>query len=149
MKVSIARALKEKSRLAGRIHTIQDVLNKENSQIVGSTRSVDIKALYAQIKELMERMVAIKAAIAKANGPVVGLLVELEEAKSMIGFLSKLNTDEAADEGSYNRASVKREAIIRQSDVLLEVDAYQQRVNALQDELDEFNVKTMVDIDIG
>ena len=40
--VSIARALKEKSRIAGRIHTLTDVINHENSLAEGSTRSVDL-----------------------------------------------------------------------------------------------------------
>ena len=40
--VSIAHALKEKSRIAGRIHTLTDVINHENSLAEGSTRSVDL-----------------------------------------------------------------------------------------------------------
>ena len=40
--VSIARALKEKSRIAGRIHTLTDVINHENSLAEGSTRSVGL-----------------------------------------------------------------------------------------------------------
>ena len=69
--VSIARALKEKSRIAGRIHTLTDVINHENSLAEGSTRSVDIKETFAQVKALTEQLIGIKAAIAKGNPAVL------------------------------------------------------------------------------
>lgn len=40
--VSIARALKEKSRIARQIHTLTDVTNHENSLAEGSARCVDL-----------------------------------------------------------------------------------------------------------
>ena len=40
--VSIARALKEKSRIACQIHTLTDVIDHENSLAEGSTRCVDL-----------------------------------------------------------------------------------------------------------
>ena len=42
-KVTLSRALKEKSRVAGRIHTLMDVVLHENCKIEGSTRSMDLK----------------------------------------------------------------------------------------------------------
>ena len=100
--VSIARALKEKSRIAGRIHTLTDVINHENSLAEG--------------------------------------------VKSIIGFLNRLNTSEAFSD-DYSR-HVKLKAAIRKADVLIEVDAYQRRANAIQDELDDFNASHFVDIEL-
>ena len=144
--VSIARALKEKSRIAGRIHTLTDVINHENSLAEGSTRSVDLKETFAQVKALTEQLIELKAAIAKGNQGAIDKIVELGEVKSIIGFLNRLNTSEAFSD-DYSR-HVKLEAAIRKADVLIEVDAYQRRANAIQDELDDFNASHFVDIEL-
>ena len=144
--VSIARALKEKSRIVGRIHTLTDVINHENSLAEGSTRSVDLKETFAQVKALTEQLIGLKAAIAKGNQGAIDKIVELGEVKSIIGFLNRLNTSEAFSD-DYSR-HVKLEAAIRKADVLIEVDTYQRRANAIQDELDDFNASHFVDIEL-
>lgn len=75
--VSIARALKEKSRLAGRIHTLTEVINHENSLAEGSTRSIDLKEALAQVKTLTNQMITLKASIAKGNQDAIDKIVEL------------------------------------------------------------------------
>ena len=144
--VSIARALKEKSRIARQIHTLTDVTNHENSLAEGSTRSVDLKETFAQVKALTEQLIGLKAAIAKGNQGAIDKIVELGEVKSIIGFLNRLDTSEAFQD-SYSK-HVKLDAAIRKADVLLEVDAYQRRANAIQDELDDFNASHFVDIEL-
>ena len=42
MKVTLAKALKEKSRLAGRLKRNFEILSQENSKISGSIRSFDL-----------------------------------------------------------------------------------------------------------
>jgi len=145
-RVSIARALKEKSRVAGRIHTLTDIINHENSLAEGSTRSVDPKQLLCEVKALTEKLIKVKTAIALGNQAAIPDIVELGEAKAMIGFLGRLNTSEYYTD-DYSR-HVKLEAAIRKSDVMVEIDGYQRRVNALQDSLDDFNASHFVDIEI-
>ena len=144
--VSIARALKEKSRLVGRINILTDVINHQNSLAEGSTRSIDLQDAYRQVKELSESLIKIKAAIARGNQDAIDKIGELSEIKSLIGFLNRLDTSEIFCD-DYSR-HIKKEAAIRKSDVLVEIDAYQRRANALQDELDDFNASHFVDIDI-
>ena len=144
--VSIARALKEKSRLAGRIHTLTEVINHENSLAEGSTRSIDLKDALAQVKTLTNQMITLKASIAKGNRDAIDKIVELGELKAIIGFLNRLDTSETfCDDYSHH---IKKEAAIRKADVLLEVDAFQKRANALQDALDDYNASHFVEIDI-
>jgi len=145
-KVSIARALKEKSRIAGRIHTLTEVINHENSLAEGSTRSVDLKETLGQVKALTEQLIGIKTAIAMGNLDAIGKIVELGEVKSIIGFFNRLDTSESFSD-AYSK-HVKLEAAIRKADVLTEVDAYQRRANAIQDELDDFNASHFVDIEL-
>ena len=147
-KVTLARALKEKSRIAGRIHTLMDVVLHENCKIEGSTRSVDLKDVYAQVRELEERMVAVKAAIAEGNGPALATIAEMGECKSMVAFLRKIDTNESV-ESNYENRTIKKNAVIRKADVLLETDAYQRRIDRLQDEMDAFNASHLVEIEIA
>ena len=57
MKQTLARALKERSRLAGRLKRNFQLLNRENSRISGSPRSFDVRAIYAENRELMEKLI--------------------------------------------------------------------------------------------
>ena len=63
MKMSLARALKERSRLAGKLKRAFEIINKENSVIAGSERSFDLKAVFAECRELHDKLVTLKRAI--------------------------------------------------------------------------------------
>ena len=155
-KVTLARALKEKNRIAGRLAQDRALVARENSKVVGASRDVDVKAVYEGTKALRDRLVAIKAAIATANGPIVSKIIELEEVKGEIAYLKKLNVENGVIVMDERRFPLREcgktcevSAVIRQGDVLAELDALKKRAEELQDELDEFNVSTTVEIEVG
>ena len=151
--VSLARALKEKNRVAGRLAKSRALVNEENSKIVGATRDIDVKAVYESSLALRDRLIAIKAAIAIANGPIVSKIIELDEVRSEIAFLNKLNVSDGKvvkpNDLLYSDRGPEVSAVIRRSDVIAEVARLQKRAEELQDELDEFNASAKVEIDIG
>ena len=69
-RVTVARALKEKNRVAGRLAKALNLVSRENSQDSNVPRGVDVDATYAQAKELRKRLVETKTAIALANQPI-------------------------------------------------------------------------------
>lgn len=148
--VSIARALKEKNRVAGRLAKAREIIQQENSKDKSLPRRVDVEATYAEAKMLEARLVAIKSAIAQANNPIVAKIIELDELKSEIAFLNGLNVKEGRfEEVSYGNKIVRDiEAVVGQARVLAEVAELQKRADALQDALDEFNASTKVEIEI-
>ena len=148
--VSIARALKEKNRVAGRLAKAREIIEQENSKDKSLPRRVDVEATYAEAKMLEARLVAIKSAIAQANNPIVAKIIELDELKSEIAFLNGLNVKEGRfEEVSYGNKIVRDiEAVVGQARVLAEVAELQKRADALQDALDEFNASTKVEIEI-
>ncbi len=148
--VSIARALKEKNRVAGRLAKAREIIQQENSKDKSLPRRVDVEATYAEEKMLEARLVAIKSAIAQANNPIVAKIIELDELKSEIAFLNGLNVKEGRfEEVSYGNKIVRDiEAVVGQARVLAEVAELQKRADALQDALDEFNASTKVEIEI-
>ena len=148
--VTIARALKEKNRVAGRLAKARQLVSTENSNEKKIPRRVDVAAVREEARTLAERLVAIKSAIAAANAPVVGTIIELDETKSAIAWLNGLNVREGVfEETNYGGKVVKEyEAVIDQATVLKQVEALQRRADDLQDALDEFNASTKVEIEV-
>jgi hypothetical protein len=148
--VTIARALKEKNRVAGRLAKALNLVSRENSQDSNVPRGVDVDATYAQAKELRKRLVETKTAIALANQPIVGKIIELEEIKSEISYLNGLDVKEGVFVSNSYNSTVTNEysAVIKKQQVLEEVERLQSRADRLQDELDEFNALTKVEIEV-
>ena len=148
--VVIARALKEKNRVAGRLVRARELVGAENSKDKSVSRGVDVAAMYDLAKVLRNRLVAIKSAIAEANKPIVSKIIELDEIKSEISFLNGLDVKEGkfvtTNYGSRIESDI--DAVIRKQQVLDEVTALQARADRLQDELDEFNATTKVEIEL-
>lgn len=149
-KVTIARALKEKNRVAGRLAKARELVDKENSKDIKVPRGIDVTATYALAKVLRDRLVAIKSAIAEANKPIVSKIIELDEIKSEIAYLNGLNVKEGKFvETNYgSRIESEIDVVIRKQQVLDEIAALQARADSLQDELDEFNATTKIEIEI-
>lgn len=148
--VSIARALKEKNRVAGRLSKARVQIGNENSRDKKVPRGIDVAETFAQSKVLRDRLIAIKSAIAIANQPIVAKIIELDEVKSEIAYLNDLNVKEGRFvETNYgSRVESEIDAVIRKPQVLAEVAALQAQADRLQDELDEFNATTKVEIEI-
>jgi hypothetical protein len=148
--VTIARALKEKNRVAGRLAKARELVGKENSKDKNVPRGIDVAATYALSKSLRDRLVSIKVAIAEANKPIIAKIVELEEVKSEITYLNGLDAREGrfAETNYGSRIEAEFDAVIRKQQVLDEVAALQERADRLQDELDEFNATAKVGIEI-
>ena len=148
MNVTLARALKEKNRIAGRLHKAQELIRKENRKVAGSPRTVDVAAALAEVERLSALLAQVKAAIAKANDGIVGTIVELEETKSMISFVESVPTDEDVEvERSYQGTVERRwDVAIHEPVLIKKTDVLQKRADALQDALDEYNATTRVDL---
>ncbi|MBQ7189474.1 MAG: hypothetical protein IJR99_08685 [Kiritimatiellae bacterium] len=149
-KVTIARALKEKNRVAGRLAKARDLVNKENSKDKKVPRGINVSETYALAKVLRDRLIAIKSAIAEANEPIVSKIIELDEIKSEIAYLNGLNVKEGKFiETNYgSRIELEIDVIISKQEVLDAVAALQARADQLQDELDEFNASTRIEIEL-
>jgi hypothetical protein len=146
MQVTLAKALKERSRLAGKLKRNFELINKENSKISGSQRSFDMHELHTECFHLHDQLTQLKKIIAKANAPIADKLVEMDELKSMISYLRNVNTTIGWQSQGYNTEKVCFEAILGSAELTAEADQLQKRAEQIQDELDEFNALTKVEI---
>ena len=120
MNVTLARALKEKNRIAGKLHKAQELVKKENRKAAGSPRSVDVAAT----------------------------LAEAERLSALLAFIGSVNTDDEVEVERDYRGTVERrwDVAVRQPELLAKTAALQERADALQDKLDEYNAATRVDL---
>ena len=145
-KISIARALKQKSRIAGKVRNCLDILKNDNSCPEGTERAFDLVAVLAEYKQYSEELIQYKAAIATANSGIISLLAELEEVRSMIASLKKIDTTNGVKQeygSSYNVT-----AALTKADIQREIDLLQQRADNLQDEIDDYNASHFVSLEV-
>lgn len=148
--VTLARALKEKNRVAGVLATLRNQIASDNSRDEESPRDVEVEAAFSEALRVEQRLIEIKTAIAEANKEIVGVIVTLEETKSEIAWLSSLDTT------CYNRRVVtmgeerihKVDAVITGPRKIALLKDLQKRANALQDQLDDYNSSHRIVIEV-
>lgn len=150
--MSIARALKEKNRVAARLGVIRNRISSENSMESNIKRTFDINKLIDDEKSLYTQLNAIKTAIAKANIEIADKLIEMSELRSKIDWLRTVPTREGTFQESvrYGESPITRTytAILTGIDIIRETEAMQARIDAIQDEIDEFNATKHIDIPV-
>lgn len=148
MKTTLARALKEKNRIAGRLRHVQELVRKENRKIKDSPRRLSPADLVAEAERLSEQLIAVKTVIAQANAGIVGTIIELEEVKSLLAFFREVPDDDDLEilDGRFgaSRSIVEWEVALDKSFLLEKRVDLQERADALQDKLDEYNIRTKV-----
>ncbi len=146
VEITLARALKLKNRLAGRLAKLDSDFETYNSLPAG-TDGPNITALYAERNELVARLIELKLALNLANQPMQRTIFELGEAKSLVALLSKTSTKHGKVVESYHGSEVEYVAQFRKRDIDLEVRRLETVIDRLQEELDRFNHRTPIGID--
>jgi len=146
--ITIARALKEKAKLIGRIAVLQERLYANNSYVKDNVPAYDTNVVLEDLINAKAELVLLKAGIAKANIPVVEKIYMLSEKKGLVQVLKNLNTNNCFfDSGRYNSSELREYiAVIKRKDADDKISVLEQEIQDLQDELDAFNVSTYVKI---
>lgn len=158
MKVTLARALKEKKRIAGRINTLEQFIKNNNiyevennefpSYKVEKMRNVQEKL--NELSKLRKKMVKTKEVIAKANAEngICGLVYEMEECKSEISFYKQINTTARPSHFESNGTSffIERIAQVPKEDVDSRIEELTKAIEKLQDKIDEINASSFVNL---
>jgi hypothetical protein len=142
--MNLAKALKEKNRLAAEVAQLTERLKAQNSRATGQAFDYDAHEVLRDLRATTERLVELKAGIAKANAEIYGKIFRLAELKGLAATLNGLETREGTfrEGGGYGQPTV--EVTYRAQLKQVEVDALLTEIEAeaatLQDELDAFNV---------
>ena len=145
--ITLAKALKLKNRLAGKIGKLTQTVQTYNSTQQGSDQ-VDVRTAFAARADLVARLTDLKAAVARANLPVQRDIFALAELKSEVALMASLDTQHGTViEGHRTAGQVTYVAQFRKADVDALTDALEARIDALQDRLDTFNPQTLIPVD--
>lgn len=163
MKMSISRALKERKRLIGEMNTlwtriisnnlvqkniklVDGKFDKPSKEELATLRKQDPKALMASWEKLQQRLIALKVAMHVANTGVAEKLVRLSELKSMLKQLECMPS--YTDSCEYCNADFVRicDVVFDDNWQTMTMDVIRKDINALQDEIDEYNATHFIEI---
>jgi hypothetical protein len=144
--ITLAKALKLKNRLTGRLSNVGSDIIRYNSVIQEQVGKVDIPNLIKTREQIVESLIGLKIAIFKANVPIQELLVRIGEAKAELTWLASISTKDGAERHGYQNTDVFYAATIKKADVdrlTMEIEA---KIDRIQDEIDAFNAQTTVEV---
>lgn len=148
--MKIARALKLKNQLAGEVAQLKDLLQKQNVRPARQKFDYDNREVLARLRTKLDELVRVKAAIAAANAAIYGKIFRLAELKGLVATLTALDTKSGVfHEGrGFGEAAFEVEylAQIGKVEVDQAVAALSAEIQALQDDLDEFNFTRSVEL---
>ena len=147
LNITLAKALKLKNRVAGKVAKLTQTVQTYNSTQESAER-IDVRAAFAERADLVTRLTDLKAAIARANAPIQRDIFELAELKAEVTLVAGLNTKHGTVmEGYPTAGQVTYVAQFRKADVDAMTNTLEARIDALQDKLDTFNAQTLVPVD--
>lgn len=154
-KMTLARALKEKNRIARKLQEYRSVFAEVNSVEVGIKPQMDPAECYQELCKYQRQFVSLKRAIAAANAEISEVLAEMLVMNGEIEYLKGLNcTEEALRDDRYGDSAHSRQVL--KYNVLINgkrrrelLDALEMRLNGLQDQADQYNATHMVEVDLS
>ncbi len=147
-KITLVRAFKERTRIVRQMQKAIQLLKEENSVIEGGVRSIEIRQTYAEYTRLCAKLIGLKKAISRANAGIVDRLVELAEIKGICQQLNLIPVKEGKQEARYEESeSQVFVADLKKAEIAAEREALHARMDVLQDEIDEFNARTLIEFE--
>lgn len=145
--MNIAKALKVKNRLIGKIAKQKEVIHKENSRRNDNTSTVNVLTEYNECVKSINELIDLKTKLSIASIPVFGKIVQLQELKVLINFLKGLPTRDGVEKVAYGSSHVENYVWVADINSMTrdeEIKKIENIINILQDEIDEFNAITSV-----
>ena len=146
--ITLAKALKVKNRLTGRLSKIQGDIQTYNSVPEGQAGQVDVPALVKVRDRLVAALVALKTAINEANRETQRDIYDLAEKKATVQFLAGISTRHGPQPAVYpSTTEVNYVAALKKADVDGMVAGLEKDIDQLQDRLDQFNHVRKIEVD--
>ena len=146
--ITLAKALKIKNRLTGRLAKVQSDIQAYNSVPAGQADQVNVTALMQTREELVGALVALKTALNDANREAQRDIYDLAEKKATAQFLAGVNTRHGPQPPVYpSTVEVVYVAALKKADVDALVVRLETEIDQLQDKLDQFNHVHKIEVD--
>lgn len=150
-RITLAKALKLKSRLASNLKTAKENIESNNSIILGGKRKVSVTGEYEKYCELQNAIINLKTSINSANISIQHHIYKSSELKSELTMWKTICTDEGIIEKKHSWSSsdgeIEKTAVFSFSIVQEKIKEIQKELDDIQDILDSYNHTTFIDID--
>lgn len=159
--MNLAKALKTKNRLAGEVARLKAQINAFNvvrikivnygasdEKRFSRARPIDVGKAMVDLEGKVRELINLKTAIAKANVGIYQKIEEMNEAKGMITFYEAMPEDRADDIDTEEDVvtATSWENIVTSSMKARIIETNRKLVEMLQDEIDEYNATTYIEI---
>jgi hypothetical protein len=146
--ITLAKALKIKNRLTGRISSLENDIRTYNSVIEGKEDQVNIENLYKIYLNHKEMLIALKSAIYEGNIGIQRSIFEQAEKKGLISFLNSVSTRHGSEHvHSLAHSTLNYVATLRKNDIDSTTKKLEKEVDELQDKIDNYNYTQKIKID--
>lgn len=145
--ITLSKALKLKNRLAGRLAHVQTLAQQNNTVLQEQAGQIDVPALLKEHEEIMNNLVALKATIIRANGPIQDMILRKGELTSKIEWLKTLNTTTGKVRHGYQNTEIVYVATMKKADVEQQTRELEREIDSIQDKIDEYNIGKKIEID--
>lgn len=148
--MTVARALKEKSRIITKLSEIRSMISRYNSVDLGTRRPVLVKDCLEKAGVLEENLMRIKVALHEANLGIARQLAELMLVRGQISFYEGLDTSEfrMITDRDDKETKVTRDVVVDKTESLAKVEELKNRLDSIQDEVDEYNATHKVEVEL-
>lgn len=159
--MTLAQALKEKNRINKKIDELFRIIAEENIKCitVAADEQIPTDEMFANIRGYdmnkvlddyalnIEKFIKLKTAIALANAPVAYKIIALETKKQELRRLLNLRSESNYVQNCNGQKEVYN-VFFDKTMINSTKQFIQDIIDKLQDELDEFNASTKIEVDI-
>lgn len=140
--MKLSKALKHKKKLIKQIDEMYLRFSKYNSTEKNVEASYDPEEAYLKWCALVQELVELKTKIHIANVPIMGKIFAMAEYKTQIHKLKSISTKQGMVR-SYD-SSIEYVAFMNEVDKDSVIKAFENRIETLQEEIEEFNAITKI-----
>ena len=140
--ISVAKALKLKNRLTGRLNRVQRDIQMFNSVLQEQALAVDkvdINTLYTIRSEIVDCLISLKTKIIINNVDIQEKIIRLGELKATLSWLPSINTKDGKERHDYQNTDVVWSATLKKADIDNSIKSIEAEIDRIQDDIDYFN----------
>ena len=150
--ITLAYALKEKKRIAGKMADLRNIIRCENVKYEDEKQRYDLHEINKELAEHQKHLIELKSKIAVANATncIAEHIYEMEELKSELSMWKNLRTD---DDPEYHYSTVSGEQLVRNKVCQFDYrfvsqikEELQSKIEELQDQIDELNATVHIQL---
>jgi hypothetical protein len=143
--MKLQKALKLRKKLIGEIAKLKADIQSKNSYTVGSLNAekYNVPKLYVELLGKIDQLTGLKFVINEANREIQSKIYVLAEYKALIAFWNGVSTVEGTQMIGYDeKNAVEYRVQVDEETRNKYVKDFQDRVDALQEEIDTYNYTT-------